>query len=54
MLERVLVGKRIQNIYMVDFENTDFNYILCLFVKKDDPWIWHKSLAHIHMAHQTS
>jgi len=49
--EVVLVGKRIQNIYMVDFENSDFKSILCLFAKKDDPWIWHKRLAHIHMAH---
>jgi len=49
--EVVFVGKIIQNIYMVDFENSDFKSILCLFAKKDDPWVWHKRLAHIHMAH---
>jgi len=49
--ELVFVGKRIQNIYMVDFENTSFDSIACLFAKNDEPWIWHKRLAHIHMGH---
>ena len=48
--ELVFVGKRIQNIYMVDFENTSFDSIAFLFAKNDEPWIWHKRLAHIHMA----
>jgi len=49
--ELVFVGKRIQNIYIVDFENTSFDSIACLFAKNDEPWIWHKRLAHIHMGH---
>jgi len=36
---------------MVDFENTSFDSFACLFGKNDEPWIWHKRLAHIHMAH---
>jgi len=35
--ELVFVGKRIQNIYLVDFENTSFDYIACLFAKNDEP-----------------
>jgi len=37
--EIVLIGRRIQNIYTIDFENIDFNSIICLFAKKDDSWI---------------
>ena len=47
----MFIGKRIPNIYMVDFENTNFYSIICLFAKNECPWIWHKRLAHIHMAH---
>jgi len=36
---------------MVDFENTSFDSITCLFAKNDKPWILHKRLAHIHMSH---
>ena len=36
---------------MVDFENTSFDSIACLFAKNDEPWIWHIRLAHIHMGH---
>jgi len=49
--ELVFVGKSIQNIYMVDFEKTSIDSIACLFAKNDEPWIWHKRLAHIHMGH---
>ena len=49
--ELVFVGERIQNIYMVDFENTSFDSITCLFAKNDEPWIWHKRLVHTHMGH---
>jgi len=49
--ELVFVGKRIQNIYIVDFENTSFDFIACLFAKNVEPWIWHKRFAHIHMGH---
>jgi len=49
--ELIFVGKRVQNIYMVDFENTSFDSIACLFAKNDEPCIWHKRLAHIHMSH---
>jgi len=47
----IFMGKRVQNIYMVDFNNTSFDSIVCLFAKNEEPWIWHKRLAHIHMSH---
>ena len=44
-----LVGKRINNIYMIDL---DFKIILdatCLMSLNEDTWIWHKRLTHASM-----
>jgi len=30
----IFIGKRIQNIYMVVFDNPSFQYIACLFINK--------------------
>ena len=46
----VLIGKKVNNIYLLDLHNASFS-IHCLLTKEDDTWLWHKRLCHIHMQH---
>ena len=46
----VLVGKRVNNIYLLNLHHASFS-IHCLLTKKDDTWLWHRRLCHIHMHH---
>ena len=48
--ESHLVGKRVNNVYMLDLYciNSEIN---CLVAKCDDIWLWHRRIAHIHMQH---
>jgi len=45
-----LVGKRVNNVYMLDISciNSEIN---CLLTKSDETWLWHRRIAHIHMYH---
>lgn len=45
--ELLLIGKRYNNIYIIDFRKTSFKYVVCLMSKEGDAWLWHKRLAHI-------
>nr|XP_027186842.1 uncharacterized protein LOC113784780 [Cicer arietinum] len=46
-----LVGNRINNIYMPDFNALPASSICCLLSNADENWLWHKRVAHIHMDH---
>jgi len=46
----VLIGKRVNNIYLLDLHHASFS-IHCLLTKEDDTWLWHRRLCHIHMQH---
>jgi len=46
----VLIGKRLNNIYLLDLHHASFS-IHCLLTKEDDTWLWHRRLCHIHMQH---
>ena len=44
-----LIGKRINNIYMIDLEDKPYIDSKCLVSMNDDSWIWHKRFAHASM-----
>ena len=44
----ILIGKSVNNIYLLDMHHASFN-IHCLLTKGDDIWLWHRRLCHIHM-----
>ena len=44
-----LIGKRFNNIYMIDLDNEPSINTICLVSLNDESWIWHKRLAHAHM-----
>jgi len=46
----VLIGKKINNIYLLDLHHASF-IIYYLLIKEDDTWLWHKRLCLIHMQH---
>ena len=47
--EVVLIGKRINNVYLLDISSPCS--IGCLLSKHDESWLWHRRIAHIHMNH---
>ena len=44
-----LIGKRLNNIYMIDIDNDFLIDTTCLVSLNEETWIWHKRLAHAHM-----
>jgi len=44
----VLIGKRVNNMYLFDLHHASFS-IHCLLTEEDDIWLWHKRLCHTHM-----
>jgi len=49
--EVVHIGKRMDNIYMLNIERALFHELSCLVSKIDDSWLWHRRAAHINMHH---
>jgi len=47
--EVLLIGKRINNVYLLDISHSAS--IGCLFIKHEELWLWHIRIAHIHMHH---
>ena len=47
--EVMLIGKRINNVYLLDISSPCS--IGCLLSKHDEYWLWHRRIAHIHMNH---
>jgi len=47
--EVLLVGKRSNNVYLLDISNS--TSIDCLLTKHEESWLWHRRIAHIHMHH---
>ena len=47
--EVMLVGKRVNNVYLLDISSPCS--IGCLLSKQDESWLWHRRIAHIHMNH---
>ena len=45
----MLIGKRINNVYLLDISSPCS--IGCLLSKHDESWLWHRRIAHIHMNH---
>jgi len=48
--QTLLIGKRVNNIYMLNIYDIASNMTF-LLSKNDDSWLWHRRLAHIHMHH---
>jgi len=48
--EVLLIGKRINNFYLLDISNSSFAIGGCL-TKHEESWLWHRRIAHIHMHH---
>jgi len=46
----MLVGKRVDNIYMLDIHHAS-SKIEFFLTKEEDLWLWHKRISHIHMHH---
>jgi len=46
----MLVGKQLNNIYMLDIDLIALNFE-CLITKNDDSWLSHKRIVKIHMHH---
>ena len=44
------IGYRKNNVYMIDL-NQKQNHDQCFLSKDDDPWLWHRRIAHINMEH---
>ena len=47
--EVMLIGKRINNVYLLDISSPCS--IGCLLSKHDESWLWHRRITHIHMNH---
>ena len=47
--EVMLVGKRVNNLYLLDISSPCS--IGCLLSKQDESWLWHRRIFHIHMNH---
>ena len=48
--ETVLVGKRVNNVYMLNvFCITSI--MNCFLTRNDESWLWHRRLTHIHIHH---
>ena len=45
--EVLLVGKRVNNVYLLDISNPTF--IGCFLTKHEESWLWHRIIANIHM-----
>ena len=43
------VGKRLNNVYLLDISNS--TSISCLLTKHEESWFWHRRIAHIQMPH---
>jgi len=43
-----LIGKRINNVYLLDISNFA-SEIGCLLTKHEESWLWHRRITHIHM-----
>jgi len=48
--EILLIGKRINNIYLLDISNSA-SEIGCLLTKHEKSWLWHRRITPIHMRH---
>ena len=46
-----MLGKRIENIYMLDLDHMCATNLTCLMSKEDSSWLWHRRAAHINMNH---
>jgi len=44
------IGYSTNNVYMINL-NKKKNHDQCFLSKDDDPWLWHKRIAHINMEH---
>jgi len=47
--EVILIGKRINNVYLLDISSPCS--IGCLLSKHDESWLWHRRITHMHMNH---
>ena len=46
----VLIGKRANNIYLLNLHHASFS-IHCLLIEEHDTWLLHRRLCHIHIQH---
>ena len=45
----MLKGTQLNNIYVINLDIASSKTISCLVSKDEDPWLWHRRVAHIHM-----
>ena len=50
VIENEHIGYRTNNVYMIDLNQKQTNN-QCFLSKDDDPWLWHRRIAHINMEH---
>ena len=44
------IGYRTNNVYMINLDKKQ-NHDQCFLSKDDEPWLWHRRIAHINMEH---
>ena len=49
--EIVLIGHRVDNVYMINLDEVSSNDVKCLVSKNDETWLWHRRVAHANMDH---
>jgi hypothetical protein len=45
----IFKGFRYENLYLVDFNASDAQLLICLFTKSSMGWLWHRMLGHVGM-----
>ena len=40
-------GLRVNNVYMLDLNEVSLTDAKCLVSMSEDPWLWHRRLAHV-------
>jgi len=44
------IGYKTNNVYTINLDQKQ-NHDQCFLIKDDDPWLWHRRIAHINMEH---
>ena len=45
----IFKGFRYENLYLVDFNDSEAKLSTCLFTKSSMGWLWHRRLGHVGM-----
>jgi hypothetical protein len=45
----IFKGFRYENLYLIDFNASEAQLLICLFTKSSIDWLWHRRLGHVRM-----